>query len=89
MRENLPIIIHHRMLGRSRKTLLDLAENWGMSGTNVKLVSENAGSKLEPDIMNTRLLKVLQREMIKADNTSWTSITLHQFQGSLDWVLNF
>ena len=60
-----------------------------MSGTNVKLVSENAGSKLEPDIMNTRLLKVLQREMIKADNTSWTSITLDQFQGSLDWVLNF
>jgi len=66
-----------------------LAENWGMSGTNVKLVSENAGSKLEPDIMNTRLLKVLQRKMIKADNTSWTSITLRQFQGSLDWVLNF
>jgi len=64
------------MLGRSRQTLLDLAENWGMSGTNVKLVDENAGSKLEPDIMNTRLLKVLQREMIKADSTSWTSITL-------------
>ena len=60
-----------------------------MSGTNVKLVSENAGSKLEPDIMNTHLLKVLQKEMIKADNTSWTSITQHQFQGSLDWVLNF
>jgi len=66
-----------------------LAENWGMSGTNVKLVGENAGSKLEPDIMNTRLLKVLQKEMIKADSTSCTSITLHQFQGSLDWVLNF
>jgi hypothetical protein len=66
-----------------------LAENWGMNGTNVKLVSENAGSKLEPDIMNTRLLKVLQREMIKADNISWTSIKLHQFQGYLDWVLNF
>ena len=60
-----------------------------MSGTNVKLVSENAGSKLEPDIMNTRLLKVLQRKMIKADNTSWTSITLRQFQGSLGCVLNF
>ena len=77
------------MLARSRKILQDLAENWGMSGTNVKLVSENAGSKLEPDIMNTRLLKVLQRKMIKAVNTSWTSIRLRQFQGSLGCVLNF
>ncbi|OUX23950.1 MAG: hypothetical protein CBE16_13740 [Rhodospirillaceae bacterium TMED256] len=66
-----------------------MAGNWETSGTNVKLVSENASSKLEPDIMNTRFLKVPQKKMIKAYITSWTDTMQRQFQGSLDWVLNF
>ena len=56
MRKNLPKTIKTRMDGRSRKILLGWEKNRGKRAATVKLVNENAVSKLELVSANTRYL---------------------------------
>ena len=56
MRKNFPEMIRTRMDGRYRKILLGWEKNRGKRAATVKLVNENAVSKLELVSANTRYL---------------------------------